>query len=51
MTFKIANIKEDMKILMQAKEDSLEFLKSNSLDTLDTNSNIKKIIENIGNLN
>jgi len=51
MSFKIANIKDDFKILMQAKEDSLDFLKSNLVDTLDINSHIKKIIENIRNLN
>ena len=51
MSFKIANIKDDFKILMQAKQDSLEFLNSNLIDTLDTNGHIKKIIENIGNLN
>ncbi len=51
MSFKIANIKDDFKILMQAKEDSLEFLKTDLVDTLDTNSHIKKTIENIRNLN
>ena len=28
MTFKIADVKEDYKILLQAKKDSLKFLKS-----------------------
>ena len=51
MSFKIANIKEDFKILMQAKEDSLEFLKSGLIDTIDTDDNLKKTIENIRNLN
>jgi len=51
MSFRIANIKDDFKILMQAKEDSLEFLKSDLVDTLDINSHIKKTIENIKNLN
>ena len=32
MSFKIANLKEDYNILLQAREDSLEFLKSNNLE-------------------
>ena len=51
MNFKIANIKEDFKILMRAKEDSLEFLKSGLIDTIDTDNHLKKTIENIRNLN
>ena len=30
MTFKIASIKQDYKILMQAKKDSLEYLEDNN---------------------
>lgn len=33
MLFKIANLKQDYKILLQAKKDSEEFLKSEELDT------------------
>ena len=51
MTFKIANLKDDFKILLQAKQDSMDVLENNLLDTFDTNSHIKKLIENIGNLN
>ena len=32
MTFKIANIKDDYKILLQAKKDSLEFIENDSKD-------------------
>ena len=44
MTFKVANIKEDYKILLQAKKDSLEFLnnKDEKYDNLK-----KKIIDTI----
>ena len=34
MTFKIANIKEDYKILVQANTDSLEFLNNTPVDCL-----------------
>lgn len=34
MAFKIANVKEDYKILLQAKKDSLEFLKSTNEDDM-----------------
>jgi len=51
MTFKIANLKDDFKILLQAKQDSMDVLENNLLDTFDTNAHIKKLLENIGNLN
>ncbi len=50
MTFKIANLKEDYKILLQAKNDSLEFLK-NEVYTLDNKKIIDEILGNIDNLN
>jgi len=34
MTFKIANIKEDYKILLQAKKDSMEFLTSDKKEDI-----------------
>ena len=34
MTFKIADIKEDYKILLQAKKDSMEFLLNNKEEEL-----------------
>ena len=42
MTFKIANIKDDYKILLQAKKDSLEFIENDSKD----NEQIKEMILN-----
>ena len=42
MTFKIANIKDDYKILLQAKKDSLEFIENDSK----YNEQIKKMILN-----
>lgn len=51
MNFKIADLKDDYKILLQAKKDSLEFLTSNKVDILDVNNPIKKILANIENLN
>ncbi|MFA7688919.1 MAG: ATP-dependent DNA helicase RecG [Bacilli bacterium] len=42
MVFKIANIKNDFKILIQAKEDSLLYLKEN----IDNISNIDKYLKN-----
>lgn len=46
MIFKIADLKKDYKILLKAKEDSEEFLKSENYD----NSIIKSLIEQINNL-
>jgi len=44
MAFKIANIRQDYKILVQAKKDSLEYLKDKNTD----NDEIKKyLIESI----
>lgn len=40
MTFKIASIKEDYKILIQAKKDSLEYLKDSTTDK----ENLKKLL-------
>ena len=34
MTFKIADVKEDYKILLQAKKDSMEFLLNNKEEEL-----------------
>ena len=42
MTFKIANIKDDYKILLQAKKDSLEFIENDSKE----NEQIKEMILN-----
>lgn len=42
MTFKIANIKDDYKILLQAKKDSLEFIENDSKDS----EQIKEMILN-----
>ena len=50
MTFKIANIKEDFKILLQAKEDSEKFLNECQLDTIDEDNIYYKILENIESL-
>ncbi len=48
MVFKIANLKEDYQILLQAQKDSLEFIESNNY--LD-NDYYKKIVENISFIN
>lgn len=45
MNFKLANIKRDFKLLLKAKEDSLEYLNSN-----DYNSDIINILDNSYNL-
>ena len=34
MTFKLASLKEDYKLLLQAKKDSLEYLKNEEEDDL-----------------
>lgn len=44
MTFKIANIRQDYKILIQAKKDSLEYLKDTTTDKDDLK---KRLIESI----
>lgn len=50
ITFKIANLKEDYKILKQCSEDSLEFLK-NYIDELENYPEQKRIISSIQQLN
>ena len=48
MTFKIASVREDYKILLQAKKDSLEYL----LDESTNNDKLKKLlIESINSSN
>ena len=49
MTFKLADIKKDFKILMQCKKDAEDFL-TNNINNLDNFSNIKSLITSI-NLN
>lgn len=49
MTFKLADIKRDFKILMQCKKDAEDFL-TNNINNLDNFSNIKSLITSI-NLN
>ena len=44
MNFNIANLKSDFNILMKAKEDSMQFLKSKAIDNQE-NVHIKKIID------
>ena len=46
MIFKIANLRSDYKILVQAKKDSLEYLKDKNYDNDDIK---KKLIESIKN--
>ena len=46
MTFKIANLKTDFKILMKCKEDSEEFLKNN-ISNLNLFLNQKELISSI----
>lgn len=46
MSFKIANIKRDYRILLKCKEDTEEFLRTN-LDNLDDFTNQKKILNDI----
>ena len=50
MTFKIANLKEDYKILLQTKVDSEEFIKENIESNFEKYPNYKKIINSISNL-
>ena len=47
-TFKIANLKTDLKIMMQAKSDSEEYLKSGLYKN---NMNYKKIVRDLERLN
>ena len=50
MDFKIANIKEDFKILLQAKEDSNNFLNKCKLDTSSENNKFVELLKNIENM-
>lgn len=50
MDFKIANIKEDFKILLQTKKDSNEFLQQCKLDTLNFDNKYVKLLKNIENI-
>jgi ATP-dependent DNA helicase RecG len=50
MTFKIADIKNDFKILMQTKEDSEEFLKENIKNGFENYEYYKELAKSIGNL-
>lgn len=45
MSFKIADIKRDFKVLMRAKEDSLEFLEKNDKNIFKNNEKYIKIIK------
>ena len=47
-TFKIANLKTDLKIMMQAKQDSEEYLNSGAYKD---NMNYKKIVRDLERLN
>lgn len=50
MDFKIANLKEDFKILLQAKEDSNNFLNKCKLDTSSENNKFVELLKNIENM-
>jgi len=50
MSFKVANIKEDMKILLQAKEDSIEFYNKNKENNFKNYQMYANIIKEIDNL-
>ena len=50
MSFKIADIKRDFKVLMRAKEDSLEFLEKNDKNIFKNNEKYIKIIKEIESL-
>ena len=47
-TFKIADLKDDLKIMMQAKQDSEEYLKS---EQYKNNMNYYKIVRDLERLN
>ena len=47
-TFKIANLKEDYKILLQAKKDSMEFIDNKGYETMDY---YNKMIDSINFIN
>jgi len=50
-TFKIANIKKDFKILMQAKDDSYNLLNNNFFDNMEDYPQLKDIIRELNHLN
>ena len=50
MIFKVANIRDDMKILLQARDDSYEFLKENSKNNFENYIEYAKIVEELTNL-
>lgn len=51
MVFKIADIKKDFKILLQAKEDSMKLLTSDSFDHTDEYFSLRKILMELTHLN
>ena len=50
MTFKIASLKEDYKILLQAREDSKEFIQQNAKEGFKLYPEYIKIVKDITNL-
>lgn len=50
MAFKIADIKRDFKVLMQAKSDSEQFLKENVINAFKNYENYYKIVNEIKSL-
>ena len=50
MEFKVADLHQDMKILLQAKDDSKEFLDNNIKNDFENYKEYAKIVEEIGNL-
>ncbi len=51
MNFKIANLKKDFKILLQAKEDSYNLLNDDFYNNIKSYSQLKNIIEDLNHLN
>ena len=50
MQFKVASIHQDMKILLQAREDSKEFLLNNINNNFENYEDYAKIVNGMGNL-
>ena len=50
MEFKIANLHQDMKILLQARDDSKEFLNENINNNFENYKEYAKIVNEIRNL-